>query len=358
VSGTILTAGTSYGGRYCVTGFIGEGGMQEVYLANDTTLARSVALKVPKNRAAERRFQRSAMLSARVNHPNAAKTLDYFDDSDRFYLVEEFIEGVNLSTFRQQFSRLDPYSCARIFHNLAKGTAASHHVNVVHRDLKPSNIMVDGSYQLSTIKITDFGIAKMAEEELGGGVSEQTITSSHTLFGALPYLSPEMCSSPREAGCPADIWALAAIVYELLTGSKPFGSNLAAVPKILAAEFSPFLASDELSPQFCPLADEIFAIISKCFKIIPNERPTADSLVKMCQNLCYHTAPRYLGRVDNYAGSTFGFIRPDDGSDPVFFHSQSVCGVLPGIDSRVWYAKFSGIPRDRAHPVVAICDLS
>jgi serine/threonine protein kinase len=129
VNGTLLVVGRTYGGRYEVTDFVGEGGIQEVYAANDAILDRQVALKVPKNSAAERRFQRSAVLSALVNHPNIAKTLDYFEYGGRSYLVEEFVPGITLSDARRQIPRMDPYSVAHMLHHLAKGVAASHHVS-------------------------------------------------------------------------------------------------------------------------------------------------------------------------------------------------------------------------------------
>ena len=355
MSGTLLVVGEIYGNRYRVDQYIGEGGMQEVYRAIDITLDRRVALKVPRNSAAARRFKRSAVLSARVNHPNVAKTLDYFDADDRFYLVEELVDGLNLSEFRRQTPRIDPYGTAHILHHLAKGIAASHHVGVIHRDLKPSNIMLDATYQLETIKITDFGIAKMAEEEMAdAAMSDATITSSHTMMGALPYLSPEMVRKPRDAGLPADIWALGAIAFELLTGTKPFGGGLTAVPAILAAIVPDLPPSVMANSQFRPLVQDIYAVITRCLQGDPAARPTADELVTACGDLCYQTALRFTGRVNNILYSAYGFISPDQDGNPVFFHFESVYGVPPSVGDRVWYARFDGEPCERAHPVVPL----
>jgi serine/threonine protein kinase len=110
-------------------------------------------------------------VSARVNHANVAKTLDYIEETQRANLIEEFILGKDLSrVLKENFARLDPLMAARVLHRLAKGLAASHHVGVVHRDLKPSNILAVGGERLEEVKITDFGIAKMAEEELAEAV--------------------------------------------------------------------------------------------------------------------------------------------------------------------------------------------
>ena len=207
----LYNTGDVVGDRYEINRYIGEGGMQEVYLATDKLLAREVALKTPKNRAADKRFHRSAVASAKVNHANVAKTLDYLREEGRQFLIEEFVEGIDLGLVMKQHSPfLDPLMTAKVFHRLAKGVAASHHAAVVHRDLKPSNIMAVGGIRVVDIKITDFGIAKMAEEELEEAVlgGEESITSSQTAIGALPYMAPEMIQNVKEADRPADIWSL------------------------------------------------------------------------------------------------------------------------------------------------------
>ena len=131
--------------------------------------------------------------------------------------MEEFIAGRDLQkVLVREFELIEPYLAARVFHHLCKGLAAAHHAGVMHRDLKPSNLMVVGSAKLDQVKITDFGIAKMAEEELveaaEGG--ESSITGSKTMVGALPYMAPEAISTPKQAGQPADIWAAGAMLYE------------------------------------------------------------------------------------------------------------------------------------------------
>jgi serine/threonine protein kinase len=201
-------AGNLIDGRYEILNFVNQGGMQFVYAAKDTVLNRVVALKTPKNTSALKRFNRSAIVSAKVNHPNIAKTLDYLEFNGTPYLVEEFIEGTDLqNSFLKYLKFLDPYLAARVFHHLAKGVAAAHHVNVIHRDLKPGNVMVSADPHFSVIKITDFGIAKMADEELTeaaeGGA--ESITASQTAIGALPYMAPEAIETPKEVGLQADI---------------------------------------------------------------------------------------------------------------------------------------------------------
>src|SRR5262249_51624294 len=160
----------------------------------DLVFNRRVALKVPKNPSAEKRFARSARVSAKVIHSNVAATYDYFDFGPKSYLFEEFIDGQTLwDRLDVDFEMLDPHLAAHVIHPRAKGVAASHHAGVFHRDLKPSNIMVSRDPGLRSVKITDFGIAKMAEEEIADAFKDkESTTGSQTVMGALPYMAPEM----------------------------------------------------------------------------------------------------------------------------------------------------------------------
>lgn len=357
MTGVLHNSDDLVGGRYMIEAYIGQGGMQEVYRARDNLLERVVALKSPKGPSAEKRFQRSAVVSAKVNHANVAKTLDYFEDGDRPYLIEELVEGCNLSEFRREHvPMLDPYAVARVLHHLAKGVQASHHADVIHRDLKPSNVMVLGGARFTDVKITDFGIAKLAETEIGDAVEGGTdaLTASATALGALPYMSPEMIEEFKSAGKPSDIWALGAMSFELLTGSKPFGDGYKAVPKIQAAKVPDLPAKATARIQFSSLARSIYEIVCQCLSKDPSTRPDADALVQACGSLCYTSADRIFGEILSLEYGSYGFIRPEHGLSDVFFHAQSAYAdtpITPG--QRVWFSKYPGTPRDRAFPLVA-----
>lgn len=342
--------------RYQIKSYIDKGGMQFVYKANDLILNRPVALKTPQNPSAEKRFKRSAIVAAKVNHPNVAKTLDYFEIGNRQYLIEELIEGGDLEKIiLQKVKYVDPYLVAKIFHYLAKGVAASHHVGVIHRDLKPTNVMVLGGLHVNSIKITDFGIAKMAEEELIEAIKdgdEATIGKSLTVVGALPYMAPEVISTPREVSFPADIWSLGAMMFELLTGNKPFGTGLIVIHKIIEAippEFPSFITN---KTQFSYLSKELIELILLCLRKDAATRPTADQLVELCGTLCYPTTERYVGIVKEIRYNAWGFISNDN--PDVFFNLASVYGENPVNGSNVWFSKFPGDPNWRAHPVVCL----
>jgi serine/threonine protein kinase len=357
MSDLIHAVGDIVSERYEILDFIGQGGMQEVYLANDLLLSRTVALKVPKNISAAKRFKRSAVVSARINHANVAKTLDYLEDNDQSYLIEEYIDGEDISKILQlHVPILDPLLVGRILHHLAKGVAASHHADVVHRDLKPSNIMAVGGEVISEVKITDFGIAKMAEEELADAVEggESSLTASSTAIGALPYMAPEMIDSIRDAGKPADIWSLGALTFELMSGQKPFGAGYKAVPAIMAARVPSLPSVITNRAQFKPIGEELYGLIQACLQREPTDRLSADNLVIKCEKLCYPNTARELGVVRRFDNPRWGFIAADCGGD-VFFHVESVFGTSQlQIGDRVLFARHKGGGSDRAFPVLKV----
>jgi serine/threonine-protein kinase len=254
----------------------------------------------------------------------------------------------------RKFNYLDPHLAAHVIHQLAKAVAASHHAGVLHRDLKPSNIMVSDDPSITVVKITDFGIAKMTEHEFVEGMKdEDSITGSQTVLGALPYMAPEMIRDPKHAGFPADIWALGAILYRLVSGVVPFGSGLSAIPTILDAKVPGRPTMFDRKKQFAPLTDEIWDLIKLCLsKEIPS-RPTADDLVELCSRLCYSDAERSEGSILNYGKGTgsWGNIRDSSGIE-IFFHYDSFYGEKPTSGLKVNFASFDGQPRPRAFPVL------
>jgi serine/threonine-protein kinase len=354
--GVIHAAGDIVSGRYKILSYVSAGGMQEVYLAADELLGRRVALKTPKNESAAKRFQRSAIVSARVNHANIAKTLDYFEFGGRAYLVEEFILGNDLGwLLKERYPVLDPLMAGFVLHRLAKGLAASHHAGVVHRDLKPSNVMAVGGEKLSDVKITDFGIAKMAEEEMIEAVEggDDSITASQTVIGAIPYMAPEAINAIKDAGTASDVWSLGAMAFELISGKKPFGFGLKAIPAILKGEV-PSLPGNLSAQQFKPSGDAIYQVIKQCLQLDPKARLTADQLVVECESLCYPSVIREFGTIKRMQNSYFGFIQAETGGD-LFFHVDSLFGSRRvAVGDRIWCGRFPGGGADRAFPVLKV----
>ncbi len=339
-------------GRYQVLQWIGAGGMQNVYAARDLLFNREVALKTPKEGAALGRFEASAVLSARINHGNVAKTLDYVVENDAPYLIEELVVGKDLSKLFPKFIPIMPPSaCARVLHQLARGLAASHHAGVVHRDLKPSNIMIVNGPSMSSLKITDFGIAKMAEAEIGEWTGGNT--SSKTVLGAIPYMAPESVINFSLASAPADVWAIAAITYQLLSGKLPFGESLMSIPAILKGAPPPEPIAFS-AMQFRPLGTELYKVILQCLDPNPTSRLTAEQLVRSIEPLCYSVDEYEIGAITRVKNSMWGFLRSDSGKDAMYHVNSFYGGVSPAVGQRVWFARHPGSGNDRAFPLVKL----
>lgn len=356
-----MKAGDVVAGRYRIERHVGRGGMQDVYLAYDLLLEGNVALKTPQPGQADKRFSQSARISARVNHHNVAKTLDYFEEDGHLFLIEEFVNGEDLDTRLKSFGAIDPHLASRIFLHIAKGIAASHHAGVVHRDLKPSNIIVEHGISLHELKITDFGIATLTEEvfEEAARDGDLTRSTSGTIRGALPYMAPEMMfrKAGEHPGKSVDIWSLGALMFQVLAGKVPFGFYLQAAVNVQTKNREPWPAFMKANSQYRHLAVQLQEIVEKCLQYDIADRPDADELVEEISELCFIGVDRKLGRVSNLIQNGYsGFINGDDGRS-TFFSMESVYGERrPAVDenNRICYSSFPGSPRDRGHPIIVI----
>lgn len=210
-------------GEYRLVRKLGQGGMSSVFLAEDAA-GHAFALKLlnltlesePEFR---KRFQREAELTQKLTHPNIVKTLHWQDDPDvGVYLVMEYIPGGNLRQLLEAGEKFDLPRAVQLFNSVAAALDYAHQEGIVHRDIKPENLLFgeDGS-----LKIADFGVARVMEGT--------RLTRTGVLPGTPEYMAPELFSD-ESAGPAADIYSLATIVYEVLTGSTPFYSeNLAQV---------------------------------------------------------------------------------------------------------------------------------
>ncbi len=359
--------------RYEILNFHAAGGMQEVYLTMDHALGRIVVLKTPKIDIQDRRFRRGAEMGARVNHPNVAATFDYYEDENITFMVEEYIEGQDLGKrLINDFIYLDPYLAAHVIHHIAKAIFEAHKVGICHRDLKPSNIIVSSDFSLTNIKLTDFGISKLAESELEVEMARfdndnSTLTQSNTLLGAVPYMAPECWSNWKGAGQPMDIWALGCIGYHLLTGKVPFGSGRAAIVNLVRIEQSGKVELQQpvwfgKHPNTKKLEDDLWDLILSCIVVDPRARPTAESLVKICNNLVYPVHKRDVGVIQSFripyatgGNGAYGTIKESLTDTKLFFHGTEYYGdVNPAINQRVSFSIYPGTPWDRASPVLLL----
>lgn len=199
---------------------IGQGGMGAVYQARQRGLDRIVALKIlatpPDNHAMfEQRFVREAKALARLSHPNIVTIYDSGRVGDYFYLLMEFVDGVNLRHAIQTRS-LSPKEALAIVPQICEALQYAHDEGVVHRDIKPENVLID---RKGRVKVADFGLAKL----LGRSGDSFTLTGTHQVMGTPRYMAPEQLEGSHHVDHRADIYSLGVVFYELLTGELPLG---------------------------------------------------------------------------------------------------------------------------------------
>jgi serine/threonine protein kinase/Tol biopolymer transport system component len=229
-------------GPYEIIAPVGAGGMGEVYRARDTKLGRDVALKLlPETFALDperlARFRREAQVLASLNHPNIAAIYG-LEESNGQALVLEFVEGETLAD-RIATSALSLSEALPIARQIAEALEAAHEQGIIHRDLKPANVALKSEERASAsdrviVKVLDFGLAK-ALEPPGAGAAAINVTASPTItspamtqmgviLGTAAYMSPEQARG-RPADKRSDIWAFGCVLYEMLTGKRPFGGD-------------------------------------------------------------------------------------------------------------------------------------
>ncbi|HEY6110811.1 MAG TPA: bifunctional serine/threonine-protein kinase/formylglycine-generating enzyme family protein [Gemmatimonadales bacterium] len=209
---------TALGDRYTLVRELGQGGMGAVFLGRDVKLGREVAIKVlpPTTRAylGSDRFQREVQLAARLSHPHIVPLFEA-DEVDGFlFYVMGYVAGQSLAERLANQGQLPLDEALRITTEVGDALQYAHEHGIIHRDIKPANILLSGGHAL----VTDFGIAKsVAESEEG-----QTLTGTGVTVGTAAYMSPEQASGERRIDARSDVYALAAVLYEMLTGEPPF----------------------------------------------------------------------------------------------------------------------------------------
>ncbi|MBR0678338.1 serine/threonine protein kinase, partial [Roseomonas alkaliterrae] len=210
--------------KYEVRGTLGAGAMGTVYDAVDRIIERRVAIKVvnrpsendPEAVEAHARFRREAQAAGRLSHPNIVGVYDYGENATQAWIVMELVEGGSLKGRLDRHERFTIPEIVRIMSEVCAALQYSHQRGVVHRDIKPGNIMLTTDGQ---VKIADFGIARL---------ENSSMTQVGTLIGTPSYMAPEQFRG-EPVDLRADIWAAGVMLYQLLTGEKPFEGGFSAV---------------------------------------------------------------------------------------------------------------------------------
>ena len=208
--------------RYSIKKLLGTGSMGNVYLAEDTRLKREVALKLlapglSTNEDLTARFRQEALALARLSHSNIVQVYDFFSEKGFFWIVMEFVRGGDLDSKLKESEKLGQIAALVMVKQMADALGYAHEQGVVHRDFKPANVLLTPN---ANIKISDFGIAKLALSSLH--------TQLNTVLGTPSYMSPEQASG-EETDQRTDIYALGIVFYQLLAGELPFKGDMKSI---------------------------------------------------------------------------------------------------------------------------------
>lgn len=208
-------------GRYKLIDERGRGSFATVYVARDRENNRIYAIKVMHIELSNEeellaRFQREAHILLNLNDPHVVRIIDYGNDNNTHYIVMDYIDGQSLKYHMLQEGQMDPLHALNYAHQIAEGLDAAYKQGVVHRDIKPQNILINSS---DMVKITDFGLARSRETV--------TLTQSNVFMGTAYYISPEQAESGRSADTRSDLYSVATVLFEMLTGHPPYEGETA-----------------------------------------------------------------------------------------------------------------------------------
>src|SRR6266704_1278449 len=287
-----LTPGTKLG-PYEILAMLGAGGMGEVYRARDTRLDRTVAVKVLASHLSsspelKQRMEREAKAISSLNHPHICHLYDIGSQDGTDYLVMEFLEGETLAE-RLRKSAMPLNEILKIGIAVAEALAVAHRQGIVHRDLKPGNIMLTQG----GAKLMDFGLAKplgvqnsaagsgaapsfTAMPTLSGPSPLSPLTTAGSIIGTIQYMSPEQIEG-KEADARSDIFAFGAVLYEMVTGKRPFvgKSQISLASSILEKDPEPISATLPSTP---PAFEHV---LTTCLQKNPEERYLAAHDIKI-----------------------------------------------------------------------------
>ena len=258
---TGLETGTVIAGRYRLVELLARGGMGVVYRAEDLKLGDAVALKfLPRRFAADAealsRFHREVRIARKITHPNVCRVYDIGEWNERPFLSMEYIDGEDLASLRRRIGQLPPTKAVEVARQICYGLAAAHERGILHRDLKPANVMFDSHGQ---VKLTDFGLAVLASEDSQEGTP-----------GTPVYMSPEQLRG-EPIGVESDLYSLGLVLYELVTGERPFAAGERVDPRSGSEIQRPASVSEIVAG----VSPELEQVIADCLESRPRDRPSS-----------------------------------------------------------------------------------
>lgn len=308
-----------FGRRYRVIEKIGSGGMADVFKAVDEVLGRTVAVKVLHPRYASdptfvARFRQEAQAAANLSHPNIVNMYDWGRDGETYYIVMEYVKGVDLKSLVSQQGPLDPHKAAEYAAQVCSALAVAHGYDIIHRDIKPHNIVLASD---GTVKVMDFGIAR---------AGNTTMTQTGSVLGTAQYISPEQAQG-KQLSPASDLYSLGVTLYEMVTGRPPFDADTPVATALQQVNDEP-VPPRQVRASIPPALE---AVILRAMRKNPAER--YDSATEMRDDL------RRVANGEAPAGGVYaGAASPDHTS------------VLPPVERAASARPAGGVPRMQPVP--------
>jgi serine/threonine-protein kinase len=261
----VLSPGSTIAG-YEVESVVGAGGIGILYRARQLRLDRPVALKVVEPEVAREpvvreRLRREARTVAALDHPNVVPLYEAGEEDGTVYIVTRWVDGTELGELIRRDSPLDPARAARIAAQIASALEVAHEKDLIHRDVKPSNVIVTSE---DHVYLTDFGLTKRTDSASG-------LTMADQLLGTIDYVAPEQIEG-NEPNARGDVYGLACVLYEMLTGSPPFASQTGGTGKMWAHLNAEPPSVRQQRPDVPQALDDL---IRQALAKEPDARPTA-----------------------------------------------------------------------------------
>lgn len=272
---TQIRPGITLADRYQLEARIGEGAFGTVYRALHVGLQHPIAVKILKASVATTpealaRFQHEGITACRVQHPNAVSIYDFgVTPSGAAYLVMELLSGRSLEAEMAREGKLSPQRCAQILQPIGAVLEVAHEEGIIHRDLKPANIFLHQARQGEVVKVVDFGIAKLLDKQAASTLTQEN------LVGTPNYMPPERILNQPYDG-RSDVYSLGIMLYEMLSGKRPFESQDSVVATVMMHLEKEPLPLRQFAPDLSPALE---AIVLQSLQKEPEARPSVTELV-------------------------------------------------------------------------------
>ncbi|MGP1459097.1 MAG: serine/threonine protein kinase [Treponema sp.] len=272
-------------GKYKVQGIIAKGGMGVVYKAEHPSLKRTIVLKKMSGRRSAsnlQRFKREAQILLDMHSPFIVHLFDYFTEGSYRYMAEEFVDGMALDKLLAKQTVLSPQLALLILQDACLALKYAHSKDIVHRDIKPGNILIS---KRAEIKLADFGIAT-ADKETG----TDSVTKAGVSLGTPAYMPPEQFEDSAKVDKRADIYALGVMLYEMVTGTKPYPGTL-SIETLNTIRKERYIPPQKIDKSIPPV---VSSLIKKMMRADPDKRYQSTAPI-------IHAIKRYLKRYDAHA---------------------------------------------------------